>query len=66
VLAHHALTKGRGHEELVGAVFNRETYGIAMPSGSPRREAVNRSLLEIRADGTYQRLYQQWFGRDGG
>jgi polar amino acid transport system substrate-binding protein len=66
VLAHHALTKGRGREQVVGTVFNREFYGIAMPTGSARREAVNRSLLEIKADGTYQRLAEQWFGRDGG
>lgn len=66
VLAYHAVSKGRGREQLVGPVFNRESYGIAMPTGSTRREAVNRTLLELEADGTYARITQQWFGREGG
>jgi polar amino acid transport system substrate-binding protein len=66
VLAYHALTKGRGREKLVGPMFHRESYGIAMPTDSPLRERVNRSILEIMADGTYERIATQWFGREGG
>jgi polar amino acid transport system substrate-binding protein len=64
VLAHHALVRGGGREKLVGNVFNREFYGIALPIRSAVREQLNQTLLSVKADGTYQRIYEQWFGRD--
>jgi len=29
--------------------------------GSPLRKQMNRALLEIYADGTYERIYSAWF-----
>jgi polar amino acid transport system substrate-binding protein len=60
VLQHYALSSGRLH--VVGSVFNPEAYGIAVPQGSPLREDINRVLLEIREDGTYERLRIKYFG----
>ena len=64
VLRYHALNFGDGRVEVVGAPFNREDYGIAFPSGSPLREEVNRALLQLREDGTYDQIYAKWFGRE--
>ncbi len=61
VLLYHAATAGRGNVRVVGAVFKPETYGIALPEGSPLREPINRALLETSGDGTYQQLYAKWF-----
>lgn len=33
-----------------------------MPTGSPLRKAVNETLLEMRADGSYDRIYEYYFG----
>lgn len=63
VLLRRILTSGRGSERVVGDVFNRETYGIALANGSPLRERINKALLEIRSDGTYATIYQRWFGK---
>lgn len=41
-----------------------ERYGIAVhPESRGLRDAINRALREIRADGTYDRIYESWFGR---
>jgi polar amino acid transport system substrate-binding protein len=63
VLLYYAAREGQGKVRMVGNLLSPEEYGIAMPTSSPLREAVNQSLLELRADGTYQQLYEKWFGR---
>jgi ABC-type amino acid transport substrate-binding protein len=61
VLQHYALKSSKLH--VVGPVFNPEAYGIAVQQGSPLREEINRVLLEIREDGTYERLRLKYFGQ---
>jgi polar amino acid transport system substrate-binding protein len=48
--------------EVVGSPFNEEVYGIAVNQGSPLREQINRALLQLREDGTYDVIYAKWFG----
>ncbi len=62
VLLYYAATGGKNRVRVVGTVVKSEPYGIAFPIGSPLREDVNRTLLEITADGTYEEIYQRWFG----
>ncbi|MCV6585683.1 MAG: transporter substrate-binding domain-containing protein [Marinibacterium sp.] len=64
ILSHYVTTSARGQASLVGPVFMRENYGIAFPSGSPLVEEVNRALLRLREDGTYDDIYRRWFGRN--
>jgi polar amino acid transport system substrate-binding protein len=64
ILRHHANTPIGSGQLVVGPVFNNESYGIALPDGSKLREQINRTLLAIRGDGTYDRLYQRWFGNE--
>jgi polar amino acid transport system substrate-binding protein len=57
------LTQTRNTDlELVGATIETEKYGIALPTGSPYREPINRAILKLLEDGTYQQLYTRWFG----
>lgn len=55
-------TRGDGKVVAVGGVFNIQYYGFAFPQNSPLLRKVNLSLLKLREDGTYARLYQRWFG----
>jgi polar amino acid transport system substrate-binding protein len=46
----------------VGPVFHKEDYGIVFQSNSPLRKQVNGVLLALREDGSYQQIYEKWFG----
>lgn len=64
ILAYFAANQGQGRYELVGRVFRSEKYGIAMIEGHYGKEALNRALLQMREDGTYDNLVREWFGED--
>ena len=61
ILAYYAKNS-RGNAILAGPAFQRENYGIALPSGSDLAEPLNQSLLKLRENGSYDTLYHQWFG----
>ncbi len=63
VLLYYAANGGRGKVRVVGAIFKKENYGILFPRGSELRKSINASLLKMREDGTYDRLYDVWFGQ---
>lgn len=64
ILSYYVANDGGGRAELVGSIFLRENYGFALQSGSPLREPINRILLRMREDGSYEELYRTWFGSD--
>ena len=47
---------------MVGTPFRKEDYGIIFRPGNPLRRQVNATLLQLREDGTYQQIYDKWFG----
>ncbi|XBS68461.1 transporter substrate-binding domain-containing protein [Acerihabitans sp. KWT182] len=58
--------KSRGTTVLLPEPLTHEDYGIAVSKREPElRQALNKALREIRADGTYERLVQKWFGAAG-
>ncbi|GIX08212.1 MAG: ABC transporter substrate-binding protein [Candidatus Poribacteria bacterium] len=61
-LMYYAHGEGAGRVVLAGPLFDVQYYGIAVPAGSPLREAVNRALLEVRETGRYEEIYRRWFG----
>ena len=61
VLLYYSVTGGKGKTEVVGPIFKEETYGIALPTGSPLRKQINEVLLRLRQDGTYDAIYSKWF-----
>ncbi len=62
ILAYYVKTRGQGLAELLPQTFKRENYGIALPTGSPIMEEINRALLKLRESGTYDEIRQRWFG----
>jgi ABC-type amino acid transport substrate-binding protein len=60
-LQYWAARQGKGVVQVVGPIFRPQKYAIAVAVGSPLRKQINRALLEIYADGTYERIYSAWF-----
>lgn len=51
--------------KVVDGRFTEEPYGLGVPNYDDRfRDLVNFTLQEMKADGTYDRLYEKWFGND--
>ena len=48
--------------EVSGEVFDPVPYGIALQPGSPLREQINTSLLDMLTDGTYDRILTSYGG----
>jgi ABC-type amino acid transport substrate-binding protein len=44
-------------------ILQRQDYGIALPSGSPLREEINRVLVEIVRSDEWQTLLDRYLGR---
>ncbi len=61
VLLYYANGEGQGSVQVVGTIFQPQNYGVAFPTGSEEREIVNRELLGIFEDGTYEQIYARWF-----
>lgn len=61
VLLFYAANQGQGKVEVVGTIFRDENYGIVLPNESNYRKPINRVLLKLKEDGTYQALYDKWF-----
>ena len=63
VLRYYANTIGKGKVEVVGKLFDRQYYGIAVRQGSPLREEINRDLLALEESGEYAAIMEKWFGK---
>lgn len=61
--AQREVDRSGGDLELVEAIPTDARYGIAFPEGSPLVGPVNEALSEIKADGTYEEIYEEWIGR---
>jgi polar amino acid transport system substrate-binding protein len=62
VLQYYATNHGNGKVKVVGPVFKTVFYGFAVPTGNPIRKQINEGLLNLVEDGTYDQIYQKWFG----
>jgi ABC-type amino acid transport substrate-binding protein len=62
VLLYYASHQGKNKFQTVGTIFRKESYGIAFPPNSPYRKPTNEALLKLKENGTYDQLYQKWFG----
>lgn len=61
VLLYYASGEGKGKVKVIGSVFRKENYGIVFGANSPYRKPVNKALLTLQENGTYEKLYQKWF-----
>jgi polar amino acid transport system substrate-binding protein len=63
-LRYYAAHDGSGRVSVVGPEINRQDIGFVFQLGSPLRREVNHMLVSMREDGTYQRIYEKWFGSE--
>ena len=57
--------EGAGKVKAVGSLFDIQYYGFMFPEGSELREPVNIALLKLKENGTYDLVYDKWFGKVG-
>ncbi len=58
----YAIKKGNLQGlKVVSELLTEEYYGIALPKNSPYLDTINKALLTLIENGTYQAIYQQWF-----
>ena len=54
-----------GKFELVGEFFSNEPYGVGLPENDSKwRDTINFTLQDMWKDGTYQKIYDKWYGPD--
>ena len=61
VISHYVKTQSDGNVRIAGDLFNKEQYGIALPTGSVYTEQINQTLRRFRETGLYDDLYNNWF-----
>jgi len=62
-LRYYIASEGPGTLKIVGDLLTGDDYGIAVPSGQAETlKAVNDALLKLAQDGTYDQIYEKWFG----
>ncbi|TKI03347.1 transporter substrate-binding domain-containing protein [Martelella alba] len=58
--------KTRGTAKVLPEPLTHEDYGIAVSKNEPQlRDALNKALAQLKADGTWQELQEKWFGASG-
>lgn len=62
-LQYFANTAGKGQVKVVGSLKSGDFYGIGFPKGSDLVPVVNKALAELRNNGTYDAIYEKWFGK---
>jgi len=59
------LSKMRGQTEVVATITTDEQYGIGIKKGNNELlDAVNEALADMMADGTYDEIFDKWFGEE--
>ncbi len=61
-VGYFAETQGEGQVQTVGPLYEGQQYGIALVDGSEWVDDVNDALAEMKEDGTYDEIYEEWFG----
>jgi len=63
VLQHYASEEGYGKVSVTGSLFQRQSYGFALPKGSHLRKEFNLGYLRLVENGEYKQKRQEWFGK---
>lgn len=61
-VAYFAQTRGEGRAKVVGPLYEGQQYGIVFHKGSEWLEPTNEALAAMREDGTYDEIFEKWFG----
>ena len=62
LLLYYAAHEGKGRVKTVGPEFNTAPAAIMVQLDSPLRRKINLALIALRENGTYQQIYNKWFG----
>ena len=62
LLRYYAAHDGAGRVKTVGDEFRKDDLGFLVQLNSPLRRRVNNALIGLHEDGTYEQLYNKWFG----
>ncbi|HUO04651.1 MAG TPA: transporter substrate-binding domain-containing protein [Candidatus Binataceae bacterium] len=62
LLLYYAAHEGKGRVKVVGPEINSAPVSLMFQLDSPLRKRVDRTLIALRENGTYQQLYNKWFG----
>ena len=58
--------KASADYEVVGPIYSPGLYGIGVtPNDSKWRDTISFTLQKMLKDGTYEKIYQKWFGEKG-
>ncbi len=61
-VAYFAQTAGEGRVKVVGPLYEGQQYGLAFTDGSEWVDDANEAIASMQADGTYDSIYEKWFG----
>jgi ABC-type amino acid transport substrate-binding protein len=61
ILEYYIKTHPQERFRVIGDVFQAEKYAFLMPNDSPLKEELNRALLQMYSDGSYQSIFQSYF-----
>jgi|SRR5215469_6595809 len=62
ILLYYTAHDGKGLVRIVGPEFYVSPIAFGFQLDSPLRRKVNGALLALRENGTYQKIYDKWFG----
>ena len=51
---------------VVGELFEKQSYGIGLPQGSPYRKEITRAILALHEQGFFEELDNKYFGTSAG
>ncbi len=66
ILRYYLSKHGGTDLKLAGPVFEKQSYGFALPLGSPLRKRINTALLNPQVEQYKEELDKQWFASKGG
>ena len=59
------ISKTRGNTKVVDTIMTDESYGIGVKMGNDALlEAINDALMEMMEDGSYDEIFEEWFGTE--
>ncbi len=62
VVEYYLVQGGKESAKIVGDTMQSESYGFSLKKNSPLTKQINKALLDLKKNGTYDKLYTKWFG----
>jgi polar amino acid transport system substrate-binding protein len=66
ILQYYAKNNPDKKLDVVGELFEKQSYGIGVPQGSQYRKEITRTILALREQGFFNELENKYFGTSSG